>query len=117
MALNDVLALLIDSFDPEEIYEGQDQIDREAMEAFYSNESGYFDKEEPANVLRAFELSYMGWFGSDEGFARDFAYRDGIDIDNAAWPFDCIDWAEAANDILSGDYWTDNNGYYFRSIQ
>ena len=115
MALNDVLALMIEDYDPEAIYDGQDQINKEAMGAFYGNESGYFDKEEPRDVLGAFKLSYMGWFDSDGDFARDFAYRDGIDTDNAAWPFSYIDWDQAANDLLSGDYWTDD-GYYFRSI-
>ena len=114
MALSDVLALLIDDYDPEAIYDGEEQTRKEAMIAFYGNESGYFNGEEPADVLESFEESYVGWFDRDEDFARDVA-DSMITLSDLSWPLNCIDWAEAANEILNGDYWT-GDGYYFRSL-
>ena len=114
MALNDVLTLMIEDFDPKVFYDGQDQIDREAMTAFYGNQSSYFDKEEPEDVEESFRDAYVGWFESEEDFAVHLSDCV-IDTRELVWPLNCIDWREAAREMLYDGFWTDN-GYYFRSL-
>ena len=115
MALNDVLALLIDDYDPEAFYDGEEQIQKEAMIAFYDNQPSYFDKEESEDVLESFRESFVGWFAEDNDFARDMADQWGTVLVNQAWPFSCIDWDQAARELLYDVYWSDN-GYYFRDL-
>jgi len=62
-----------------------------------------------ADVLDA----YYGEYDSDEDFARSIAEELGL-IKDVQWPYTCIDWERAANDIMY-DYF-ESEGYYFRNI-
>lgn len=56
--------------------------------------------------------AYAGSFSSDEEFAQDMAEQLGLINLNASWPYTCIDWEDAAKEIMY-DY-SEHNGHYFR---
>ena len=57
---------------------------------------------------------YQGKWSSDGDFAQDMAESLG-DIDRGArWPHTCIDWGQAASDLMM-DY-GESGGHYFRNI-
>lgn len=56
--------------------------------------------------------AYQGEFDDDEDFAQDMAEQTGAVDRDAKWPLYCIDWEQAAKDLMM-DY-TEHNGHYFR---
>ena len=58
------------------------------------------------------EEAYQGEFGSDAEFAQDMADQMGYMDEGKSWPFDCIDWEQAARDLMM-DY-MECNDHYFR---
>lgn len=50
----------------------------------------------------------------DEEFAEDMAEQVGAIDRDAKWPMNCIDWEQAAKELMM-DY-MEHNGYYFRSL-
>lgn len=62
--------------------------------------------------LKDFEESYCGEFRSDEEFAMSMADDIGAIDDKATWPNNCIDWEQAACELMQ-DY-SEQDGYYFR---
>ena len=57
------------------------------------------------------EDAYFGEYSSDESFAREFAENIGAMQDSSSWPYTCIDWEQAANELMF-DFSSDN-GHYF----
>ena len=57
---------------------------------------------------------YSGEFKSDEDFAMNMAEDTGAIDASANWPMNCIDWEQAAKELMY-DYCSEN-GYYFRNI-
>lgn len=60
------------------------------------------------------EEAYQGQYDSDEDFAQDMAEQTGSIDRNASWPQNCIDWEQAARELMY-DY-TEAGGYYFRQL-
>jgi len=60
------------------------------------------------NIVEA----YQGEYKDDEDFARETADSIGAVDKNASWPMNCIDWEQAAKELMY-DY-SEANGYYFR---
>lgn len=58
--------------------------------------------------------AYNGKYDDDEDFARETAESLGAIDKDAKWPMDCIDWEQAAKELMY-DY-MEHNGYYFRSL-
>ena len=58
--------------------------------------------------------AYSGSFTSDEDFAENMAEELGAVDKNASWPMTCIDWEQAAKELMY-DY-TESNGHYFRNM-
>jgi antirestriction protein len=58
--------------------------------------------------------AYQGQYGSDEEFAEDVAEQLDLIDKNASWPQNCIDWEQAARELM-WDY-TESHGYYFRNL-
>jgi hypothetical protein len=86
----------------------QEGIDESQLDAVKAYISLYGDD------LNDFEESYQGEYRDDEEFARELAESVG-DIDREArWPYTCIDWEEAAAQLMQ-DY-SEEGGYYFRSV-
>lgn len=74
-------------------------------------------------VLAAFECgvsakdideAYSGSFKDDEEFAEDMAEQVGAIDRDAKWPQTCIDWEQAARELMM-DY-SEHNGHYFRNF-
>lgn len=61
-----------------------------------------------------FEESYQGRFSSDQDFAQNMAEELSLIDQDAAWPYSCIDWEQAARDLMY-DY-TEQDGHYFRDL-
>lgn len=61
-----------------------------------------------------FEEAYSGEFKDDEEFAYETADSLGELNNNSHWPHSCIDWRQAARELMM-DYCEDN-GYYFRML-
>lgn len=62
--------------------------------------------------LKDFQELYSGEYESDEAFAEGLASECG-DLDKEPrWPYTCIDWTEAAEQLMM-DY-VEQDGYYFR---
>jgi antirestriction protein len=66
------------------------------------------------NYIENTDEAYQGEFNSDEDFAEDFAEQLGCIDKNASWPQNCIDWEQAARDLMY-DY-IESHGYYFRNL-
>lgn len=64
--------------------------------------------------LSDFQESYAGDFMDDRDFARDVAESMGAINDDLEWPHTCIDWEQAARELMQ-DY-SEEGGYYFRNI-
>lgn len=64
--------------------------------------------------LSNIEEGYIGQYSSDENFAREIADQLGAVDNNASWPQNCIDWEQAASELMC-DY-SEDNGHYFRNI-
>lgn len=61
--------------------------------------------------LENFQEAYQGAYNSHEDFARETAESLGEIDRNAHWPNNCIDWEEAARQLMQ-DY-TEQDGFYF----
>lgn len=68
-----------------------------------------FDLDIPCD---SYEEAYSGEFENDEVFAEDLAEQLGAIPKGTNWPCDCIDWEQAASEIMQ-EYHVQNN-YYFR---
>ena len=64
--------------------------------------------------LRDFEEAYAGEFRDDADFAQDMADNLGAVDNNLSWPHNCIDWEQAAHELMY-DY-SEHDGYYFRNL-
>lgn len=64
--------------------------------------------------LSNFEEAYQGEFGDTDDFTQNMANELGAIEENPKWPYTCIDWERASNDLMY-DY-CDDNGHYFRNI-
>jgi len=93
------LEILADLFD-----NSDDYYEIEIYEAAYSLDIPFSDVAE----------AYSGEFNSDEDFAENLANELGLLQYSKNWPYTCIDWEQAANELMY-DYCTENN-YYFRNL-
>lgn len=59
--------------------------------------------------LEEIEGSYISEYRSDEDFAQSLCEDSAF----TQWPYNCIDWAEAASEIM-GDY-REHDGHYFKA--
>jgi antirestriction protein len=66
------------------------------------------------NYIENTDEAYQGQYDSDEDFAEDLAEQLNLIDKNASWPQNCIDWEEAARELM-WDY-TESHGYYFRNL-
>ena len=82
--------------------------DAEVYKAFASNHGMEYTNVE--NVDEA----YQGQWDSDEDFAQGMADDLGLINKEVSWPYTCIDWEHASNELMY-DYF-EMNGYYFRSL-
>ena len=64
--------------------------------------------------LENIEEAYSGHFDSDEDMAQELAESIGAIDENASWPMSCIDWEQAARELMF-DY-NESGGHYFRTI-
>ncbi len=60
------------------------------------------------------EEAYCGEFESDEKFAMEQADQLGLIDNDLQWPYTCIDWEQAAKELMF-DYF-ESDGFYFRNI-
>lgn len=58
--------------------------------------------------------AYQGEYKSDADFAEETAEQLGYLDGKNSWPHNCIDWDQAAKDLMM-DY-CEENGYYFRNM-
>ena len=84
----------------------------------------YCECEQDADVVNAaincdiqgsdIDEAYSGCYKDDEDFAQETAEQLGCIDKNAVWPMNCIDWEQAARELMY-DY-SEDNGYYFRNL-
>lgn len=60
------------------------------------------------------EEAYHGEYKNDKDFAMEMADQLGLIDDDIQWPYTCIDWEHAANELMY-DYF-EVDGYYFRNL-
>lgn len=65
-------------------------------------------------LIKDADEAYQGEHKDDEDFARDMAEQLGSVDKNVSWPMNCIDWGQAASELMY-DYF-ESNGHYFRNI-
>jgi antirestriction protein len=58
--------------------------------------------------------AYSGTYSSNEDFAREIADEIGAIDKDAKWPMNCIDWEQAARELMY-DY-SEHNTHYFRNL-
>lgn len=64
--------------------------------------------------LADIDEAYNGKHDSDEDFAEQLAEDLGLINSDAQWPNNCIDWEQAAKELMY-DY-SDSDGHYFRAM-
>lgn len=132
--------LAISEFDADEVNDGEeittDDIvvvitDYDDVPADYANETSvwefaeaFAECDQDIDVVEAalycgvsarnIDEAYSGSFKDDEEFAEDFAEQVGAIDRDTKWPMNCIDWEQAAKELMY-DY-SEHNGYYFRSL-
>ena len=63
--------------------------------------------------LENLEEAYAGHFKDEKDFAMDMAENCGdVNFKNYVWPLTCIDWDQAASELML-DYSCDDSGHYF----
>ena len=85
-----------------------------ALEAFYNSDPSYWATEDASDICQNAEDAWVGEFSSDEEFAQEMADDCGLMTDGAEWPYTCIDWEQAARELMY-DYYK-NDGCYFRNL-
>ena len=85
-------------------------LDVEAILAYADNCGLAWD----AETVGKAEEDYQGQFDDDAAFAEDYADQCGYIQKDTAWPYNCINWEDAAIDLMH-DFFS-NNGYYFRNL-
>jgi hypothetical protein len=89
--------------------------DLEVYEAYEDNRgTSPSDLSDIEMLIRDTDEAYQGEYDSDEKFAQEMADQLGAVDKNASWPMTCIDWEQAASELMY-DYF-ESNGHYFRSI-
>jgi hypothetical protein len=58
--------------------------------------------------------AYSGEYSDEAAFAEDMADQLGLTDNNQSWPLNCIDWDQAAKELMY-DYCADS-GHYFRNL-
>jgi len=113
--------IVCDSEDVPKRYVGEYDLDPEFFEySQFLKEHSWLDKDAVNAGLDAevsldnIEEAYSGQFDSDEAFAENLAEEIGAIDSNATWPNTCINWEQAARELMY-DY-TESNGYYFRNL-
>lgn len=84
--------------------------DIEMYEAF---QSCFGDQDSIEQLIENADSAFQGKYDSDEDFAQQLAEDCGMVSDDAKWPYTCIDWEQAARELMY-DY-SGDNGYYFNS--
>lgn len=87
----------------------EDHEDWDKIHAYYKNIGGDLQ-----DAFDKWEEAYQGEFDDDEAFAYDLAEQLGAIDKKASWPNTCIDWEQAAKEIMY-DYF-ESDGFYFRNI-
>lgn len=87
-----------------EYYCNSDNYEIEVLKAAYNCDV------QPADIDEA----YAGEFEDDADFAEETADQLGLTDNNQRWPLNCIDWHQAAKELMY-DYCEDN-GHYFRNM-
>jgi len=64
--------------------------------------------------LSDFSEAYVGEYDSDADFAEEFAGECGMLQDGMSWPYTCIDWEQAARELMMDH--SEEGGYYFRDL-
>lgn len=99
--------MIAESYIDEELFElinSLDESDAEVYAAFRKHFDGDWN---------ACQDAYSGKYESDEDFAQDMAKQCGMLQDRVSWPYTCIDWGQAAADLMY-DY-IEEDGHYFRN--
>lgn len=86
----------------------------EVYEAYADNNGYPSTASDMDDLISNADEAYQGEYSSDEAFARTMADDIGAVDKNASWPMNCIDWEQAASELMY-DYF-ESNGYYFRNI-
>jgi antirestriction protein len=86
-----------------------DEDDREMLKAYIDCVGGEFSED----TLSEAQDAYQGQYNSDEDFAQSLAEDVGCIDQNVNWPYTCIDWEQAAREVMM-DY-RESDGYYFRA--
>lgn len=86
----------------------------EVYAAFFSGYGQPKDFSELEEYIERADEAYNGSYSSDEDFAQDMAEQLGCMEESRSWPHSCIDWEQAARELMY-DYF-EADGYYFRSL-
>ena len=113
--LDEVLALAIEGYDEDSEFDGIEQIVKESVTEYYYNFDVTYNQSLPAaEILKRYREAYQGWWDTPEEFAQQLAEDIGNLTPDPGWPYSCIDWTQAARELMQ-NYW-ESDGYYFRSM-
>ena len=84
----------------------------EVVEAFIK--TGIANIENEYTFFEELTNCYQGEFSNDEDFAEDMAEQCGLLEEKPAWPYTCINWSHAAQELMY-DYY-EQDGHYFRAV-
>ena len=85
-----------------------DGIDAKALSAFLAYEHRTLADCLDDDVER-FKDAYQGEWNTERDFAEHFAAEFGFIRDDDQWPYTCVDWAAAAEELML-DYWSVSTG-------
>lgn len=84
------------------------QLDDDEIEMYEAYRKNVSD-----GTFRDAQDAYVGTYQSDEEFAEELAEEMGFITSNAKWPYTCIDWEQAARDLMYDYFQVD--GHYFHN--
>ena len=86
--------------------------DDEVIEAYIN--LGITASKDPEDIANEIDEAYNGSYKDDEDFAQDMADQLGAMNSSDQWPYTCIDWTYAAQELMY-DY-SEDGGHYFRNL-
>ena len=92
-----------------------------ADDGLYSNEIinayaslGVYGLDNIDQFFQSLEESYYGEYSNDREFTEDYCGMNGLTKDYEAYPYNCIDWDKAAEELMFS--YDEADGHYFRQI-
>jgi antirestriction protein len=88
-----------------------DRLDETECDALREWVATQYDGRVDDQIVLAFKDAYVGRYLSEQDYAMEHAEAYDLIKRELAWPYNHIDWEQAAAELFSGDYWSAKTGH------